>query len=205
MSDAASWDERYRGAEFVWSTHPNRFLPPAVEGLTPGRALDVACGEGRNAVWLATQGWNATGVDFSAAGLEKAARLAETNSVTVEWIRADVTSWQSAQCFDLVVVFYLQVPEAQRRAALGSAARALAPRGTLLVVAHDLTNLTDGIGGPQDPAVLYTPDDVRGDLDGSEVRDLVVERAERIERPVVTDTGTVTAIDCLVRVHRAAS
>jgi SAM-dependent methyltransferase len=205
MSDAASWDERYRGAEFVWSTHPNRFLPPAVEGLTPGRALDVACGEGRNAVWLATQGWNATGVDFSAAGLEKAARLAETNSVTVEWIRADVTSWQSAQGFDLVVVFYLQVPEAQRRAALGSAARALAPRGTLLVVAHDLTNLTDGIGGPQDPAVLYTPDDVRGDLDGSEVRDLVVERAERIERPVVTDTGTVTAIDCLVRVHRAAS
>ena len=97
MSDAASWDERYRAAEFVWSTQPNRFLPPAVEGLTPGRALDVACGEGRNAVWLATQGWEATGVDFSATGLEKAARLAETNNVTVEWICADVTSWESAR------------------------------------------------------------------------------------------------------------
>ncbi|MGZ8766518.1 MAG: class I SAM-dependent methyltransferase [Acidimicrobiia bacterium] len=203
MSGAASWDERYRSAEFVWSTQPNRFLPPEIKGLTPGRALDLACGEGRNAVWLATQGWDATGVDFSAIGLEKAARLAETNDVTVEWVCADVTSWQPVEPFDLVVVFYLQLPEAARRAALAAAARALAPGGTLLLVAHDLTNLTDGVGGPQDPAVLYTPDDVRSDLDGSGVTDLVVERAERIERPVTTDTATVMAIDCLVRAHRA--
>ena len=203
MSDSASWDERYRArrVRLVDPTEP--VPPPEVEGLTPGRALDLACGEGRNAVWLATQGWDATGVDFSATGLEKAARLAETNNVTVEWICADVTSWQPVEPFDLVVVFYLQLPEAQRSAALGSAARALAPGGTLLVVAHDLTNLTDGIGGPRDPAVLYTPDDVRGDLDGSGVRDLVVERAERVERPVETDAGTVMAIDCLVRAHRA--
>ncbi len=129
MSDAASWDERYGAAEFVWSTQPNRFLPPAVEGLTPGRALDLACGEGRNAVWLATQGWDATGVDFSATGLEKAARLAETNNVTVDWICADVTNWEPAAPFDLVVVFYLQLPERQRSAAFGSAARTLAPGG----------------------------------------------------------------------------
>ena len=204
MSDAASWDERYRVAEFVWSTRPNRFLPPEVEGLTPGRALDLACGEGRNAVWLATRGWDATGVDFSTSGLEKAARLAEANNVTVGWICADVTTWQPVAPFDLVVVFYLQLPEAQRSAALGSAARALAPGGTLLVVAHDLTNLTGGIGGPQDPAVLYTPDDVCRDLDGSDITDLVIERAERIERPVDTDTGTVMAVDCLVRARRTA-
>jgi SAM-dependent methyltransferase len=203
MSDAASWDERYRAAEFVWSTQPNRFLPPEVEGLTPGRALDLACGEGRNAVWLATRGWDATGVDFSATGLEKAARLAQTNHVTVEWVCADVTTWQPAELFDLVVVFYLQLPEPQRRAALGSAARALAPGGTLLVVAHDRTNLSGGIGGPPDPAVLYTPEDVRGALDGSGVSELVVERAEVVERPVETDTGTVMALDCLVHAHRA--
>ncbi len=123
----------------------------------------------------------------------------------MEWICADVTGWQSAERFELVVVFYLQVPEAQRRAALGSAARALVPGGTLLVVAHDLTNLTDGVGGPRDPAVLYTPDDVRGDLERSGVGDLVVERAERIERPVETESGTVMAIDCLVRAHRPSS
>ncbi len=204
MSDAASWDERYRAAEFVWSTRPNLFLPPEVSGLTPGRALDLACGEGRNAVWLATQGWHATGVDFSATGLEKAARLAEANDVTVTWVCADVTSWQPVGLFDLVVVFYLQLPEAERRDALGVAARALAPGGTLLVVAHDLANLTDGVGGPQNAAVLYTPDDVLRDLDGSGVTDLVVERAERIDRPVETDTGPAMAIDCLVRAHRAA-
>lgn len=204
MNDAGSWDARYRAAEFVWSTQPNRFLPPAVEGLTPGRVLDLACGEGRNAVWLATEGWDATGVDFSATGLEKAARLAETNGVNVEWVCADVTSWRPVEPFDLVIVFYLQLPPPQRSAALGSAARALAPGATLLVVAHDLTNLTDGIGGPQNPAVLYTPGDVRGDLDRSGVAEIVVERAQRIERPVETEKGTVMAIDCLVRAYRSA-
>ncbi len=203
MSDAASWDERYRTADFVWSTTPNRFLPPEVEGLAPGRALDLACGEGRNAVWLATQGWDATGVDFSATGLEKASRLAETNNVTVEWICADVTGWESPGAFDLVVVFYLQVPAPARRAAFGAAARSLARGGTLVIVGHDLANLTDGIGGPQDPAVLYTPDDVRHDLDAAEMSDLVIERAERVERPVDTEAGTVMALDCFVRAHRA--
>jgi SAM-dependent methyltransferase len=165
MSDAASWDERYRVTEFVWATEPNRFLPPAIDGLPPGRALDLACGEGRNAVWLATQGWDATGVDFSATGLGKAAQLAETNEVTVEWIRADVTTWTSIERFDLVVVFYLQLPEPARRAAFATAARCLAPGGTLLIVGHDLANLTDGVGGPQNADVLYTPDDIRRDLE----------------------------------------
>lgn len=204
MNDAASWDDRYRTAEFVWSTTPNGFLPPEVEGLVPGRALDLACGEGRNAVWLATQGWDATGVDFSATGLEKASRLAETKHVTVDWICADVTSWEPVEAFDLVVVFYLQLPEPARRAAFGSAARSLAPGGTLLIVGHDLVNLTEGIGGPQDPAVLYTPDDVRRDLEAVGIDDLVILRSERIERPVETDSGTAMAIDCFVRAHRAA-
>lgn len=200
--DATAWDERYRTAEFVWKTDPNRFLPPEVQDLSPARALDLACGEGRNAVWLATQGWDATGVDFSEAGLAKAARLAESNDVTVSWIQADATRWTPDQEYDLVVVFYLQLPESQRREAIGVAARALSPGGTLLIVAHDLVNLTEGVGGPQDPAVLHTPDDLREDLSRSGVTGLVVERAERVERPVDTDSGTRTAIDCLVRAHR---
>ena len=204
MSDAASWDERYRAAEFVWSTRPNRFLPPAVEGLTTGRALDLACGEGRNAVWLATQGWDATGVDFSPVGLEKAALLAETNDAAATWVCADVTDWHPDPTFDLVIVFYLQLPHQQRRAAFGSAARAVAPGGTLLIVGHDVANLTEGVGGPRDPDVLYTPDEVRKDLDSAGVDDLVIDRAERVRRPVATDSGEREAIDCLVRAHRAA-
>ncbi len=200
--DSSDWDERYRTADFVWRTQPNQFLPPEVADLEPGRALDLACGEGRNAVWLATQGWEATGVDFSEVGIAKGAQLAESNDVSVSWICADATTWTPDQEYDLVVVFYLQVPGQQRSDAFGAAARSLAPGGTLLIVGHDLVNLSEGVGGPQDAAVLYTPDDVRGDLTRSGVEGLVIERAERIERSVETDSGKRTAIDCFVRAHR---
>ena len=144
---------------------PQRLPGGRDRGSAPGRALDLACGEGRNAVWLAEQGWDATGVDFSDAGLDKGRRLAADRGVEVEWVCADATSWDPpADGYDLVAVFYLQLPADGRRRAMGIAGRALAPNGTLLVVAHDSANLTDGVGGPQDPAVLYTPDDVLADL-----------------------------------------
>ena len=203
--DAQQWNDRYATSDFVWTTTANQFLPPEVDGLAPGKALDLACGEGRNAVWLATQGWQATGVDFSSAGLAKASSLAEASGVTdaTRWVCADATSWDPDDQFDLVVVFYLQLPEAQRRAAMAVAATALAPGGTLVVVGHDLDNLANGVGGPPDPAVLYTPDDVVADLVSSGVDGLVVERASRVLRPVTGDGGVERqAIDCLVRVHR---
>jgi ubiquinone/menaquinone biosynthesis C-methylase UbiE len=202
--DSTAWDERYRTAEFVWKTDPNQFLPAEVAEMTPGAVLDLACGEGRNAVWLATQGWTATGVDFSEAGLAKAARLAESNGVAATWIRADGTNWTPDQQYDLVIIFYLQIPDQERSDAIGMAARALAPGGTLLLVGHDLTNLSEGVGGPQDPSVLYTPDDIQDDLARSGVTDLVVERAERVERAVEVGSETRNAIDCLVRARREA-
>ena len=157
--DASDWDRRYGTAEYVWTAEPNVFLAREVADLPGGRALDLACGEGRNAVWLAEQGWQATGVDFSEVGLDKARRLAADHGVEVEWIRADATRWEPPeQGYDLVGLLYLQLPADERRRAIGIAGRALAPGGTLLVVAHDLTNLTDGTGGPQDAAVLYGPD-----------------------------------------------
>lgn len=207
--DASSWDQRYAGSDFVWTTEPNRFLPPAVADLPVGTALDLACGEGRNAVWLATQGWVTTGVDFSAVGLDKAAQLAAANGVAerTRWVCADATSWTPDATFDLVVVFYLHLPEAARSSAFGVAAAALAPGGTLLVVGHDSTNLTDGVGGPPDPAVLYGPDDVVGDL-AAGGPGLEVLRAERVRRPVTVstddDAGSTQrdAIDCLVVARR---
>ena len=112
------WDERYAGDELVWTAEPNRFLVAEVDGLAPGRALDLACGEGRNAVWLAERGWTATGVDFSAVGLDKARRLADARHVSVQWERADVTEYQPpAEGFDLVIVMYLHLPESSRRIA----------------------------------------------------------------------------------------
>jgi SAM-dependent methyltransferase len=199
--DAHTWDERYRSTELVWGVEPNQFVRAEVEGLTSGAALDLACGEGRNAVWLATLCWEVTGVDFSQVALDKAARLAEANHVTGTWERADLAGWSPHQEFDLVLVCYLQVPDPPRSAIMSAAARAVAPGGTLLVIAHDFSNLTDGVGGPQDPAVLYTADDVRRDLLASEV-DMAIERAERVRRPVRTDSGSADAFDCLVRAHR---
>lgn len=197
--DRESWNERYATDELVWHAAPNRFLVEAVEGLTPGRALDLACGEGRNAVWLASQGWKVVGADFSSAGLAKARGMARERGVAVTWVEADVVSWIPPQgAFDLVVVMYLQLPADQRGAALDHAAAALAPSGVLLVVGHDPTNPTEGFGGPQDPAVLYSAEDVVGHLDG-----LRIDRAERVERQVETPSGAAVALDALVRAVRA--
>jgi ubiquinone/menaquinone biosynthesis C-methylase UbiE len=196
--DAEGWDARYSTTELIWTAEPNRFLVAEVADLPPGRALDLACGEGRNAVWLATLGWQATGVDFSAVGLGKGRALADRNGVEVEFVHADVTTWTPpGGAFDLVAILYLQVPAADREAVLGRATGALAPGGTLVVIGHDRTNLTEGYGGPQDPAVLYGPEDITPLLGGLEV-----DKAERVHRPVDTPDGTKVAIDVVVRAHQ---
>lgn len=196
--DREAWDERYGTEELIWKADPNRFLVEEVATIEPGRALDVACGEGRNAVWLASKGWRVTGVDFSRAGLAKAERLAADRGVEVTWVEADVVEWQPPEAsFDLVVVMYLHLPAPQRRRVLAHAAAGLAAGGVLLLVGHDTSNLVEGTGGPQDPAILFGPEDIAEDLPG-----LRIERAERVTRAVVTDAGDATAIDALVRAVR---
>ena len=206
--DANAWDARYDTTELIWKGEPNQFLPPEVADLAPGTALDLACGEGRNAVWLATQGWTVTGVDFSSVGVAKAEQLAADNGVQGTWIVGDATTWAPpAEGYDLVLVFYLQLPAAQRRAAIRTAVASLAPGGTFLLVAHDLLNLTEGVGGPQDPAVLMTSEAIVDDLAAAELElacELVTQRAEPIDRVVHTPDGDRTAIDTIVRAHRVA-
>ena len=173
--DRRVWDERYAETELVWSSEPNRFLVERAAALAPGRALDLACGEGRNGLWLAERGWRVTGVDFSRVGIEKAG------------------------AFELVIVFYLQVTASERAPIVRRAASAVAPGGTFLLVAHDSTNIEHGYGGPQRPAVLYTAQDVVGDLRGA---GLEIEEALRAERPVETGAGPRVALDALVRASR---
>jgi 2-polyprenyl-3-methyl-5-hydroxy-6-metoxy-1,4-benzoquinol methylase len=92
--DSEDWDQRYAGRELVWTAEANRFLVQEVDGMAPGRALDLACGEGRNAVWLAERGWQVTGVDFSEVGLEKARQFADSRGVPAEWIAADLLDYR---------------------------------------------------------------------------------------------------------------
>ncbi len=192
------WNARYAGSELLWTAEPNRLFASEVERLEPGRALDLACGEGRNAVWLAEQGWRTTGVDFSDVALSKAAQLAASRGVEVEWVAAAVLEHEpERRAFDLVAVLYLQLPHDELVRALGAATEALAPGGTLLVLGHDTTNLTEGHGGPRDASVLFTPEDVVSDLG-----DLTIERAEKVRRAVPLDDGEATAVDAFVRARR---
>jgi SAM-dependent methyltransferase len=192
------WDDRYRSPTLVWSARPNRFLVAETEPLRPGRSLDLACGEGRNSVWLAEQGWRATGVDFSGVAIAKAHALADERSVEADWVEADLLEYEPPPAsFDLVILFYLQLPGPELSLVLERAAAAVAPGGTLLLVGHDSSNLEQGYGGPKDPAVLYSTNDVVPHLSGLEI-----ERAETVVRAVDTDDGMREALDVLVRARR---
>lgn len=175
--DAAAWDQRYAASPRVWSEGPNQFVARETGDLAPGRALDLACGEGRNAIWLARRGWQVTALDFSAVAVARGAEL----EPGVTWQVGDVLDAPLPEALDLVLLSYLQLSATERRTALQRAWASLRPGGRLLVVAHDATNLTEGTGGPQDPDVLYTAQDVVADL-GAEPAQVV--RAERVARTV---------------------
>ena len=141
--------------------------------------FQIASGEGRNAVWLASRGWTVTAVDFSQVGLDKAEQLASEHGVDIATVQADATAWQPDGPVDLVVLSYLQLPADQQRTVLKHAATWLAPDGTLFVIAHDRSNVERGHGGPPSADVCYTVDDTVAALDGL---DVVV--ADVVERPV---------------------
>jgi len=191
------WDRRYAAVENLWAAKPNRFLVAEVSELTPGRALDLASGEGQNAIWLAGLGWEVTGVDYSEVAIAKAEARATREGVRVDFVCADLVSYEPARAaFDLVLLLYLHIPRDERRTVHERAADALAPGGTLLLIGHDLTNITDGVGGPSDPSLLYTPEEIAAELPGLEI-----EKAERVLRDVTGEDRD--AIDTLVRARRS--
>jgi SAM-dependent methyltransferase len=193
--ERTDWNRKHGESGLLFGAEPNRFLVAEASGLPPGRALDLACGSGRNAVWLAQQGWTVVGADFSDVALDQARALAADRGADVEWVEADLREWRPApRAFVLVVVLYLQLPAQELGPILRNAAEALADGGTMLVIGHHSDNLVSGSGGPKDPRVLFTPDDVTAELAGLEV-----EKAEAVRRPV---EGERDAIDTLVRARR---
>lgn len=194
------WDERYASMPSVWGAEPNRWVAEQLADLPPGTAIDLACGEGRNAVWLAGRGWKVCAVDFSPVALEKGRELERRNPsvVAIDWIARDVTEFLPPDPVDLALICYLQVPAAARRTTVRNAAESLAPGGTLLMVGHDSRNLTDGTGGPQDPAVLFTAGDIADDV--AELG-LTIAQAGEVLRPV--DGADRPAIDALFRATKA--
>ena len=156
----ALWEARY-GAAPVWSGRVNEPLRAWSEAHPPStgsRALDLACGEGGDALWLASQGWNVTGVDFAAAAIARALAVAANQGLEVEWIAADVTAWEPPSEFALVTLSFFHEALEVRRAAWTVAASALAEGGTLLITGH-APDPRDGAPGPP-PESRFTPEEV---------------------------------------------
>jgi len=194
----AAWDARYAASGLVWSAEPNQTVAELAFGLTPGRAADLACGEGRNALALARLGWSVTAVDISGVALDKGRAMAERDGLKVEWVHGDVLQVPLPEsAFDLVVLAYVQLPPDAQVALLERAAAMLAPGGRLLVVAHDADNVTRGFGGPPNPSVCYTVERTRSALGG-----LVIERLGQVTRPVEKDGASHDAIDLVAFARR---
>ncbi|MGB6183056.1 MAG: class I SAM-dependent methyltransferase [Rhodococcus sp. (in: high G+C Gram-positive bacteria)] len=192
--DASQWDKKYERAELNWGAPPNEVVVEFCTALPRGRALDLACGEGRNALWLATRGWEVDAVDFSAVALRKGVAVAATATSSirsrVRWVHADVTRLTPERSYDLVVVAYLHLPEKERALVLSIAMRALKHEGFLVIVGHHSDNLHNGVGGPQDPDILYSASDLVSDIDGR----LRIVIAEKRMRPV----GDSVALDAVL-------
>lgn len=190
------WDRKYAETEQLWAIAPNRSFAAETADLSGGRALDLACGEGRHAVWLAERGWEVTAVDFSNVAIARACARAAMEQVEVDFRCADLLDFvPEREAFDLVLVLFLQLPGDERGLVLSRATAAIAPGGTFLLVGHDLENLDKGFGGPSDASLLYTPEDIVAEIPGLEI-----EKAERVLRPV--DGADRPAIDVLVRARR---
>ena len=197
--DARTWDERYRETELMWSAGPNGFVEEICAGFEPGRSIDLAAGEGRNALWLAELGWDSTAVDFSAVAIDKARAIADRRSIEITTEVADLTSYTpNPGTYDLVLIAYLQLPADQLDPVMGRAAAAVAPGGHFVMVSHDLDNLDHGYGGPPQREVLTTPDQVVAAIGDT----LTVERAETADRHVQSPDGDRVARDTVVVAHR---
>ena len=209
------WDRRYASSERVWSAGPNETVASEVADLPPGRALDLGCGEGRHAIWLASQGWQVTAIDFSSIGIDRARILAKKSGVEVEWLVADVASYcPPAGGFDLVVISFLHTGAAERSKWLAAAVKALRPGGTLLYVGHDRSKVDHGPGRsendhghdgrPKDPATFPAAQDIARSLPG-----FIIEKSQLVERNLGAETGhreagapPAAAFDTLVRARK---
>lgn len=187
-----AWDERHKAGDFE-GNGPNPTLRIALSGQTPGRALELACGSGTNAVWLAGEGWQVTAVDWSIVGLDNGRAKAAAAGVSVEWLQRDLFDWAPpARAFDLVVLVYLHLPVEERRPVYEKAAAAVVRGGRLVVVGHDRRHGGEGLPGP-DPDRLFTAAEIGAELIAADP-ELKIERAETLRQAPPPERGPIDAL-----------
>ncbi len=162
--NAAFWNDRYRSDTYVYGTEPNQFIRQQADRLPAGGSvLALGAGEGRNAVFLAEQGFDVTALDYSEEGLRKLQVLAAERGVSVATIQADVTTWAPGRTWDGLVVAFLHVPPAERPALYRTMQTALRPGGVLVTEWFRPEQVTGGdeSGGPPTAAMMVTEDELR--------------------------------------------
>ncbi|GAA1877837.1 SAM-dependent methyltransferase [Streptantibioticus ferralitis] len=184
VSEAQFWDARYAQSDQIWSGNPNSVLVREAADLTPGTALDLGCGEGADAIWLAQRDWRVTAVDISRVALDRAAKHAATAGVRdrIDWQQYDLAASFPSGTFDLVSAQFLHSPgDLPRERILHTAASAVAPGGVLLIAGH--TAFPTSEHSPHSEMRLPTPDEVIEDLDLPEGQweVLVKEEHERVQ------------------------
>jgi SAM-dependent methyltransferase len=205
VMDQDFWDERYRSAPRMWSGDPNPQLVADTAGLEPGSALDVGCGEGGDAIWLAQQGWGVTAVDISEVAIERArshaAAAGDDVARRIEWVRADLEQWDPPVArFDLVSVQFMHLPSAVRVPLYDRLASAVAPGGILLVVGHHPSDLETSVRRPPIPDFLFTAEQVADRLgEGWTLLDVAAR-----PRPAVDAAGLEVTVHDAVLVARRA-
>ena len=193
--DKDFWDERYRSAARIWSGEPNPQLVAEVAGRPPGRALDVGCGEGADAIWLARQGWTVVATDISSVALERGAQHARDTDpalpARIEWRQADLLAGPPEPAsFDLVSAQFMQLPPELRTRLFTGLIAAVRPGGTLLVVGHHPSDLATGVPRPHLPEVFYSADEIAALLDDA----WAVGVCEARPRPATTPDGAEITI-----------
>ncbi len=205
--DRTYWDEKYRAQARLWSDEPNATLVAESATLSPGEALDFGCGEGADVLWLVARGWRVTGVDISNVALERAAAHAATCGEEIAarttWAQADLATWAPAHAaFDLVTTHFMQFVAGERDALIRKLASAVAPGGTLLVVAHHPSDLKTAVRRPPMPELFYTADDVIASLEPGRWTIVASEARARTARDAAG--ADVTVRDALVNARRIA-
>jgi len=184
MFEAPAWEERYQAAPAIWSGRPNAQLVAEAAGLAPGRALDVGCGEGADALWLAERGWQVTGVDISTTALERAAAHAAERGAQIaertDWVHADLREQPPAEgAYDLVSAHFMHLPGDARRDLYARLAAAVAPGGTLLIVGHHPRDLRNRGHRMHFPGMMFTAEEIAAELDPADWDLLAVQTRPR--------------------------
>jgi len=201
--DGKFWDERYRSRSAVWSGNPNIHLVSEVADLTPGTALDVGCGEGADAIWLAERGWRVTAADISSVALERARAVVVSVDVArrIDWLQTDLVAGAPLSAsYDLVSAQFMHLPSAPRELLFRRLAACVKPQGTLLIVGHHPSDLQTTASRPPLPELFYTAADVAALLE-PENWDIIVEVSR--ERSTTDRAGqTITIHDAVLRARR---